>query len=74
MQGDRLASGAQSATFLPKNEPAVPKSRYAVEVQNEPIVFAVCRDCDLVVYSAKEFSDHAHACVLNSVAWQAEAA
>lgn len=33
-------------------------------------VFAECRDCGATAQTAEEFSDHAHACRKNPIAWK----
>lgn len=53
MQGDALASGARSATFLP------PAKSTEIADRLKPAFTFPC-ECGQVFNSAKEFSDHVH--------------
>lgn len=61
MQGDRLASGARSASFPVKPADATERpgsGMQSVEVAKPKEVFGECRDCGKKFYSAQDFCAH----------------
>lgn len=62
MRGDRLASGARSATFAQGGFEGI-------SVPEIKTVFAECKGCDFVAYSATEFSNHVRECPINPIPW-----
>lgn len=61
MQGDRLASGARSASFPLGKTDATEKpaaGMKSVEIKKPKDIFGECRDCGAFFYSAAEFCAH----------------
>lgn len=61
MQGDRLASGARSASFPLRKRDAIERpasGMQSVEMKRPKEVFGECRDCGAFFYSAAEFCAH----------------
>jgi uncharacterized OB-fold protein len=61
--GDVLARGATSAMFGPPSVPKNVVTRIRTP-RKKKVLFAECKDCGFKAYSAQEFCEHCHECVV----------